>query len=153
MRTSTVLVGIVLLLAACRGDDVAVTQPELSFFGKWKFVSHVVSDCLVSTDNHEEHCTGSAEECGVLTLGDKTWDWTQTLADGTVYNESGTFYLSTNTIILTGPASPGTQKYSISGSAMFFTTTTLTFISTGILDECTYTRSYSRYNQPVVPRS
>lgn len=143
----------VVLLAACRGDEVAVAQPEVTFIGRWKFVSHIVSDCLVSTDNRSERCTGSAEECGVLTLSDRTWDWTQTLADGTVYNESGTFYLSTNTIILTGAASPGTQKYSISGSAMFYTNTTLTFISTGIEDECTYTRTYSRFTQPVVPRS
>lgn len=133
------------ILIACSDQEVSQQQDVVSFVGSWKFVSHIVSDCTQATDNKENRCTGTAAECGVLTLTDNTWSWEQTLSDGSVFTEGGTFYLSTNTIILTGPDSPGSLKYSINGSAMVYTKTTLSFISNGITDGCTYTQTYSRY--------
>jgi hypothetical protein len=142
-----------LLLGACEVSDDAQPLEQPTLLGKWKFVSHVVSDCTNSVDNQEDRCSGTAADCGVLTIGENTWLWQQTLSDGSVSTESGSYTVSTNTILLTGSTTPGTKSYSISGSAFSYTRTTLTFINTSDSDGCTYTQTFSKYSQPGVPPS
>jgi len=150
-RRTTIIPLFVAILVSCSSQEAVRPMEEVSFIGSWKFVSHVVSSCDLASDNKENRCTGTASECGVLTLSDNAWSWEQALPDGTVFTESGTFYISTNTIVLTSSESPGLMKYSITGSAMMYTKTTLTFVSNGISDGCTYTQTYSRYTLVSAP--
>lgn len=142
-----------LLLAACEVGDVVQPLQQPTLLGKWKFASHITTNCTNSADNHADLCSGTAAECGVLTIDENTWLWQQTLSDGSVSTESGSYTVSTNTILLTGASTPGMRSYSISGSAFSYSRTTLTFVNTSDTDGCTYTQTYSKYNQPGVPPS
>lgn len=135
----------------CGSQEPVQPREEVTFMGTWRFVSQLVTDCDSATDNKEYRCSGSAAECGVLTLSENDWSWEQSFPDGSVVTESGTFYLSTNTIILTSPDSPGPLKNSITGWTMMYTRTSLTFINSSTSDGCTYTQTYSRYTQVTTP--
>ncbi len=151
-RSNLTIFAISLILAsACGEQEMAQTQEELSLLGKWRFSSHILTGCDMPGDNLENRCTGSAVECGVLTLAQGTWLWEQSVRGASVLKESGGYHLSGNSIFLTGAGSPGPDGYSISGSTIMFTKTTLTFMNYGISDGCTYTDSYIRYNQTAVP--
>jgi hypothetical protein len=147
----TILAISLILASACGEQEIVQPQEELSLFGKWRFSSHILSGCDLAEDNLESRCTGSAVECGVLTLSEGAWSWEQSARGASVFKETGGYYLSGNSIFLTSAESPGPHGYSISGSNIMFTKTTLTFTNYGISDGCTYTDSYIRYNQTVVP--
>jgi hypothetical protein len=151
-RSNLTIFAISLILAAACGDqEIVQTQEELSLLGKWRFSSHILSNCDMAGDNLEYVCSGSAVECGVLTLSEGAWLWEQSIRGASVFKEGGGYHLSGNSIFLTGAGSPGPDGYSISGSTIMFTKTTLTFTNYGISDGCTYTDSYIRYNQTAVP--
>lgn len=152
-KNSTILALLLMVALACSEQEIALHEDELTFLGSWKFVSHVLSDCTVATNNREDQCSGSAGECGILTFSEEGWSWTQTLPDGLTLKESGTYYLSTNAIFLTGTETPGINNYSFSGSEMKYTKTTLTFTNYGISDGCFYTDSYVRYSKNGAPAS
>jgi hypothetical protein len=131
-------------------QDPASSQPTL--IGSWKHVSLNYSNCADEADNRTESCTGTAGECGVLTFTATTWSWGQTLPDGSVFEESGNYVISTNYIILSGGSSgPGTRKHSISGSTLSYTKTSLVFTNTSISTGCTHTETLSRHTQPFTP--
>lgn len=136
---------------SCSGDDPAdaVAQPTLA--GSWKFTSFIVSGCDDPADDREDRCTGSAGECGVLTMKDSSWTWVQNLADGSQFKETGTYTLSTNYIILTGDTAPGLGKYSITGSTVSYTTTSLTFVNSSETSGCAFTVTFARHLQSGVP--
>ena len=120
--------------------------------GNWKHVSLVYSGCSDPADNKSENCSGTASECGILTLTSTTWTWTKTPSGGTKFTESGTYYLSANYIILTGGSgTPDSRVHSISGSTLNYTSTTLTLINTNLSKGCGYTEMLSRYTQPFTP--
>ena len=150
---STILLVTFVLLTACEVSDDARPLEQPTLLGKWKFASHVVSDCTNNADNYDELCSGTAADCGVLTIDEHTWMWQQTLPDGSVSTESGSYTVSTNTITLTGASTPGLKSYSISGSSFSYSRTTLKFVNTSETDGCTYTQTYTKYNQPGVSPS
>lgn len=151
-RSNPTISAIILILAcACGEHEIAQPQEELSHLGKWKFASHILTGCDIVGDNLENICSGSAGECGVLTFSEGEWSWEQARRGASVSKENGAYYLSGNSIFLSGAGSPGPHGYTISGSNILFTKTTLTFTNYGISDGCTYTDTYFRYNQTSVP--
>jgi hypothetical protein len=87
----------------------------------------------------------------VLTITESSWTWVQNLGDGSQFKESGGYTLSSNYIILSGATSPGLGKYSITGSTVNYTTTTLTFVNSSVDTGCIYTVTFSRHLQAGVP--
>lgn len=146
-----------LVVAACMAafscssqEDVEpAVQPTL--LGSWKFSAFVVSGCTVATDDREDRCTGTAGACGVLTFTETSWTWIQNLSDGSQFKETGSYTLSSNYIILTGDTVPGLGKYSITGSTLSYTTTSLTFVNTSETSGCDFTVTFSRHLQTGVP--
>jgi hypothetical protein len=151
MLRSLLLVALGLLAFGCTDSDPAETVrvPELT--GAWKYVSLVVSGCDDSGADTQDVCTATAGDCGVLTITESSWTWTQNLADGSQFEESGGYMLSSNYIILTGDTAPGLGKYSITGSTVDYTTTTLTFVNSSVDTGCIYTVTFSRHLQAGVP--
>jgi len=140
-----------LLVAACSTEerDEPVAQPTL--LGSWKQAAFVVSGCTDAGDDLEDKCTGTAGDCGVLTITESSWTWVQNLPDGSQFKESGTYTLSSNYIILNGDTAPGLGKYSITGSTVNYTNTTLTFVNSSVSTGCDYTVTFSRHLQAGVP--
>lgn len=143
---------LVLLIAACSTSDKDPSPDQPTLLGSWKHVSYTLTNCDNEGDNRTDVCTGTAGECGVLTFTETTWAWGQTLGDGSVFEESGTYVINTNYILLSGGSSgPGTQKYSISGSILSYTKSSLVFINSSISTGCTHTVTLSRHTQPFIP--
>lgn len=140
-----------LLVAACSTEekDEPVAQPTM--LGSWKHAAFVVSGCTNAGDDREDRCTGTAGDCGVLTITESSWTWIQNLPDGSQFKETGGYTLSSNYIILTGDTAPGLGKYSITGSTLNYTTTTLTFVNSSVDTGCVYTVTFSRHLQVGVP--
>lgn len=136
---------------ACSTSDDAQPQSQTTLVGSWKFNSFVVTHCTDVGNNQVDECTATAADCGVLTFTENTWTWVQNMPDGSQLTEGGSFTLSSNYIILTGPSTPGVKDYSISGSVYSYTSTTLTFINSSNATGCTYTQTYTRYIQPFTP--
>ncbi len=151
MMRILLLVAAGLLAFGCTDSDQeeAVRVPELT--GAWKYVSMVISGCDDAGADAQDVCTKTAGECGVLIITESSWTWTQNLADGSQFEETGGYTLSSNYIILTGDTAPGLGKYSITGSTVNYTTTTLTFTNSSVSTGCNYTVTFSRHLQSGVP--
>ncbi|MBL7851261.1 MAG: hypothetical protein JNN04_10200 [Cyclobacteriaceae bacterium] len=139
------------LFSSCTDSAVPVGDPLPELTGSWKYVSRVVSDCDDPGGDFQDVCTGSAGDCGVLTIKESSWTWVQNLPDGSQFTESGTYVLSSNYIILTEDTVPGLGKYSITGSTVSYTTTSLTFVNSSETSGCVYTVTFSRHLQSSVP--
>jgi hypothetical protein len=140
-----------LLNAACSTDEKEEPVAQPTLLGSWKQSTFVVSGCTDAGGDREEKCTGTAGDCGVLTITESSWTWVQNLGDGSQFKESGGYTLSSNYIILSGATSPGLGKYSITGSTVSYTTTTLTFVNSSVDTGCIYTVTFSRHLQAGVP--
>jgi hypothetical protein len=143
--------GLLAGLLSCGTEDTKSPVPQPSLIGYWRYVSLVTSSCSDPADDQSDTCTGSAAACGILALTENTWTWSQTLPDGSQSMETGSYTLSGNYFILSSAAVPGTKMYSISGSAISYTTTTLLFLNSSDATGCTYTAHYARYVQPMGP--
>lgn len=136
---------------SCSNEEGTAPVAQPTHVGNWKFTAFIVSDCDVATDDREDRCTGSAGECGVLTLEESSWIWVQNLPDGSQFKETGTYTLNTNYIILTGDTAPGLGRYSITGSTISYTSTSLTFVNSSEISGCNFTVTFSRHLQSGVP--
>ncbi len=139
-------------LLACSSQDDLEPPSAPTMLGNWKFRSYQVTQCDDPAGNSEETCNDSATICGVLTLTENTWTWSQTKSDGSHYFETGSYTMSTNYIILTGgSAAPGTILSPISGSTVSYTKTTLVFTNSSVTTGCVFKVSFARHAQPFIP--